>query len=128
MAVRVPKVGVGLFVSRLHWTVSDACLRKYFEKFGAVLFSVVHIDVKTGLHKGFGWVRMSSEQEIENVLDYKRHTIEGYEADVKRDRRDEPQPNDLHMDHLSLDHVTPQTTPTNLGQTETTPTTTSHTL
>ena len=37
-------------------------------------------DVKTGLHKGFGWVRMSSEQEIENVLDYKRHTIEGYEV------------------------------------------------
>ena len=38
-------------------------------------------DVKTGLHKGFGWVRMSSEQEIENVLDYKRHTIEGYEVE-----------------------------------------------
>ena len=24
---------------------------------------------------------MSSEQEIENVLDYKRHTIEGYEVE-----------------------------------------------
>lgn len=37
-------------------------------------------DVKTGLHRGFGWVRMSSEQEIQKVLDYKRHTIEGYEV------------------------------------------------
>ena len=43
-------------------------------------FSLVGQDVKTGLHKGFGWVRMSSEQEIQKVLDYKRHNIEGYEV------------------------------------------------
>ena len=37
-------------------------------------------DMQTGFHKGYGWVRMSSEEEVQKVLDYKRHAIEGYEV------------------------------------------------
>lgn len=41
-------------------------------------------DLKTGLHQGYGWVRMSSDQDVQRVLEYRRHTIEGYEVRRRR--------------------------------------------
>ena len=38
------------------------------------------------MHKGFGWVRMSSEQEVLQALDNKRHSIEGYEVEREGER------------------------------------------
>ena len=63
---------------------------------------------------------MSTEEEVQRAVEYKRHTIEGYDAGVRRDKRDEPQLSDLATDHnspidsdtsLQPGHVTSQTTP-----------------
>lgn len=37
-------------------------------------------DMKTGFSKGFGFVTMSSPEEVENVLEANRHMINGLEV------------------------------------------------
>ena len=42
--------------------------------------------MKTGFHRGYGWVRMGSMEEAQKVLDYNRHAIEGYEVSGRSKR------------------------------------------
>ena len=37
-------------------------------------------DNKTGLHRGFGWVRMSNDRDVQKVLWLKQHIIDGYDV------------------------------------------------
>ena len=58
-----PKPFNNLYVSNLPRAVSNAHLLELFEPFGAVVSSKVMIDVKTGVSRGYGFVRFSSEDE-----------------------------------------------------------------
>lgn len=71
-----------LIVLGLPWKTTEQNLREYFETFGEVLMTQVKKDVKSGLSKGFGFVRFASYESQMRVL-AQRHKIDGRWCDVK---------------------------------------------
>lgn len=74
-----------LFVYRLRWTVDRDSLASYFSRFGEVKYAEVSFDEKTGVSRLFGKVRMSSDEELQSILDTDQHKIEGSVVKVKMD-------------------------------------------
>jgi RNA recognition motif-containing protein len=71
-----------LIVLGLPWKTTESELREYFEQFGEVLMAQVKKDTKTGLSKGFGFIRFG-EYETQMKVISKRHCIDGRWCDVR---------------------------------------------
>ncbi|KAJ7547885.1 hypothetical protein O6H91_08G108200 [Diphasiastrum complanatum] len=57
-----------LFVANLPWSVDDDILRSLFSDYGTVVQARVVYDRETGRSKGFGFVTLSSADEVNNAL------------------------------------------------------------
>ena len=64
------------------WKTSEGELREYFEQFGEVLMAQVKKDPKSGLSKGFGFVRFG-DIDVQTRVISKRHNIDGRWCDVR---------------------------------------------
>lgn len=71
-----------LIVLGLAWKTTENDLKEYFEQFGTVVMTQVKKDAKTGLSKGFGFVRFES-LEVQNRVTARRHNISGRWCDVR---------------------------------------------
>ncbi|XP_054159788.1 TAR DNA-binding protein 43-like [Oppia nitens] len=71
-----------LIVLGLPWKTSESELREYFEQYGEVVLAQVKKDTKTGLSKGFGFVRFA-EYDVQIKVISKRHNIDGRWCDVR---------------------------------------------
>ena len=81
------------YVGNLSYEVSEDSLRELFEPFGTVESVNIITDRDTGRSKGFGFVEMSSEEELKKAiaeLDGKQHeerTLKVNEAKPRGDSR-----------------------------------------
>jgi len=66
-----------LYIGNLPYSVTDQDLKTLFEKSGSVTSAVVITDRNSGRSKGFGFVEMSSESEVEDAI----QQFNGYEWD-----------------------------------------------
>lgn len=66
----------------LPWKTTETELREYFEQYGEVLMAQVKKDPKTGLSKGFGFVRFA-DGDVQTRVISKRHNIDGRWCDVR---------------------------------------------
>ncbi|KAH0952670.1 hypothetical protein HN011_006503 [Eciton burchellii] len=57
-----------LFVGRLSLKVTKYDLEEFFSKYGDVISSKVIVNVVTGFSQGYGFVEMSSEDDVRRVL------------------------------------------------------------
>ena len=57
-----------LFVGNLSWTVDSDTLREVFSEYGTVVDARVVNDRDTGRSRGFGFVTMGSEDEMNEAL------------------------------------------------------------
>ena len=71
-----------LIVLGLAWKTTDKELREYFEQFGELLMAQVKKDPKSGLSKGFGFIRFTDPENQSKVIT-KRHCIDGRWCDVR---------------------------------------------
>ncbi|RWS30525.1 TAR DNA-binding protein 43-like isoform X3, partial [Leptotrombidium deliense] len=71
-----------LIVLGLPWKTTESELREYFEQFGDVLMAQVKKDAKSGLSKGFGFIRFA-DYEVQMRVISKRHNIAGRWCDVR---------------------------------------------
>ena len=65
-----------LIVLGLPWKTTECELKDYFEQFGEVLMSQIKKDAKSGLSKGFGFIRFVDYETQMRVIS-KRHNIGG---------------------------------------------------
>lgn len=71
-----------LIVLGLPWKATEQTVREYFEKFGEVLMAQLKRDPKTGMSKGFAFIRFASYTPQMRVL-AQRHMIDGRWCDVR---------------------------------------------
>lgn len=71
-----------LIVLGLPWKATEQTVREYFEKFGEVLMAQLKRDPKTGMSKGFAFIRFASYTSQMRVL-AQRHMIDGRWCDVR---------------------------------------------
>lgn len=71
-----------LIVLGLPWKATEQTVRDYFEKFGDVLMAQLKRDPKTGMSKGFAFIRFASYTSQMRVL-AQRHMIDGRWCDVR---------------------------------------------
>lgn len=83
MSTKLPRQ---LFVTRLHWTTCKDALKAYFSQFGKVVNTKVVIDFDTGFSKGYGFVQMNSEDEVDRILE-ERHVVDQKEVVIQRDEK-----------------------------------------
>ncbi|KAM6912183.1 SRA stem-loop-interacting RNA-binding protein, mitochondrial [Xenentodon cancila] len=79
-----------LFVSKVPWTVAGREIREYFTQFGTVKKCLLPFDKETGFHKGFCWVRFTTEEGLSNALQKDPHILEGATLQVHRNRHPFP--------------------------------------
>lgn len=71
-----------LIVLGLAWKTTDKELREYFAEMGELLMAQVKKDPKTGMSKGFGFIRFADfENQVKAIT--KRHCIDGRWCDVR---------------------------------------------
>ena len=81
-----------LFVGNLDYTVTSDDLKTLFSQVGTVVDAVVITDKMTGRSRGFGFVEMSSDEEVKSAIeklnqaDLKDRKISVNEARPQRDR------------------------------------------
>ncbi|XP_010710080.2 SRA stem-loop-interacting RNA-binding protein, mitochondrial [Meleagris gallopavo] len=66
-----------IFVAEVPWTVSSKELKEYFSQFGSVQRCQLPFDKDTGFHKRYCWIKFSSPEEVQNVLQKDSHILEG---------------------------------------------------
>ncbi|XP_003472503.1 SRA stem-loop-interacting RNA-binding protein, mitochondrial [Cavia porcellus] len=74
------------FVRKIPWTAASNELREYFAQFGHIRKCTVPFDRRTGFHRGLGWVQFSSEEELQNAIQYENHIIDGVKVHVQVQR------------------------------------------
>lgn len=57
-----------IYVGNLPWQVDDARLEQVFSEYGKVVNARVVSDRETGRSRGFGFVTMSSETEVNDAI------------------------------------------------------------
>lgn len=80
----VREVPLRLFVSNLPWTISDTELKQYFAQFGPVSTAEVMFDEKTGISRGFGYVKFSLVKSFVKALQTQHHKLEGKSLTVEQ--------------------------------------------
>ncbi len=61
-------VNTKLYVGNLSWNVGDDQLKQAFAQVGNVVSARVMVDKMTGRSRGFGFVEMSSEEEVNAAI------------------------------------------------------------
>ncbi|KAK3152525.1 hypothetical protein QOZ80_2BG0160170 [Eleusine coracana subsp. coracana] len=72
-----------IFVGGVAWETSEETFSKHFEKYGAIVDSVIMKDKHTKMPRGFGFVTFSDPSVIDKVLE-DEHVIDGRTVEVKR--------------------------------------------
>uniref|UniRef100_A0A669PIE5 SRA stem-loop interacting RNA binding protein n=1 Tax=Phasianus colchicus TaxID=9054 RepID=A0A669PIE5_PHACC len=73
-----------IFVAEVPWTVSSSeCLKEYFSQFGSVQRCQLPFDKDTGFHKRYCWIKFSSPEEVQNVLQKDSHILEEFPPDIQ---------------------------------------------
>lgn len=67
-APRVFEPGFRIYVGNLPWEVDNARLEQVFSEHGKVVSARVVYDRETGRSRGFGFVTMSSETELNDAI------------------------------------------------------------
>ena len=62
-------MGKRIYVGNLPWSTSSDDLRELFEQHGGVADAVVLSDRATGRSRGFGFVEMSSEEDMQKAIE-----------------------------------------------------------
>ena len=75
-----------LFVGGLSEKTSDFCLKKFFEKIGAVQKAYVVKDHKTGRSRGFGFVLFEDPASIQDAMKNKKYYIDKKQVHLKVSR------------------------------------------
>ncbi|NXV74693.1 SLIRP protein, partial [Atlantisia rogersi] len=52
-------------------------LKEYFSQFGTVQRCQLPFDRETGFHRRYCWIKFSTPQEVQNVLQKDSHILEG---------------------------------------------------
>ncbi|KAI1719262.1 RNA recognition motif domain-containing protein [Ditylenchus destructor] len=73
-----------LFVGGLTPNTTDEMMKNFYSQFGAVLDCVVKKDPVTGRPRGFGFVTLSSKEEVDKAMKARPHEIDGRTVDPKR--------------------------------------------
>lgn len=58
-----------IFVGNLPWSIEEAELSQYFEKFGAVSSASIITDRISGRSRGFGFVEMSDDEAARKAIE-----------------------------------------------------------
>jgi RNA recognition motif-containing protein len=58
-----------LFIGSLAWATNDDSLKNFFASAGTVVSATVIVDRDTNRSKGFGFVEMSSDEEVKAAID-----------------------------------------------------------
>ncbi|NXT66305.1 SLIRP protein, partial [Chaetops frenatus] len=72
-----------IFVAEIPWTVSSKELKEYFSQFGSVRRCQLPFDRNTGFHKRYCWIKFSTPEEVQNVLQKDSHILEGSKLALK---------------------------------------------
>jgi len=86
-SVKKPLSESDLIVLGLPYSTTEEEMRKYFEQFGELQTCEVKLEAETGVSKGFGFIRYSTNEAVEKVLAVP-HTIEGRRCEVRFPKRD----------------------------------------
>ncbi|PAV87716.1 hypothetical protein WR25_03755 isoform A [Diploscapter pachys] len=78
-AVKQP---VDLIVLGVNYKTTDEAFKEYFNTFGTVVFAEIKRTAE-GTSKGFGFVRMSTLEEQDKVVQNTNHMLDGRRCDVK---------------------------------------------
>lgn len=82
-----------LFVGGLSYETTEATLKENFSKAGAVESATVIVDKMSGRSKGFGFVEMSSEEEVQKAIEmFNGKEIDGKNVTVNEARPMESRP------------------------------------
>ncbi|KAM8921306.1 SRA stem-loop-interacting RNA-binding protein, mitochondrial [Pelodytes ibericus] len=73
-----------LFVSQIPWTVATRELKEYFSQFGTVKKCLLPFDRETGFHRGYSWIRFTSDKGLQNALQKDTHLLEGATLNVQK--------------------------------------------
>ncbi|KAK2523916.1 hypothetical protein Q9233_009797 [Columba guinea] len=82
-----------IFVAEVPWTVSSKELKEYFSQFGAVQRCQLPFDKDTGFHRRYCWIKFSTPQDVQNVLQKDSHILEGAKVLISYIHR-------YHRDHI----------------------------
>lgn len=81
-------MAVKLFVGNLDYTVTSDDLKALFAKAGSVVDAVVITDKMSGRSRGFGFVEMSSDDEVKKAVE----TLNGSELKGRKINVNEARP------------------------------------
>ncbi|NWU98238.1 SLIRP protein, partial [Upupa epops] len=73
-----------IFVAEVPWTVSSKELKEYFSQFGTVQRCQLPFDKDTGFHRRCGWIKFSTRQDVQNVIQKDSHILEGAKLAVRQ--------------------------------------------
>jgi len=82
-----------LFVGGLSWDTTDDSLRQFFSQAGTVVSATVISDKFSGRSKGFGFVEMSSEAEMQEAMKLNGQTLDGRTIAINEARPQAPREN-----------------------------------
>jgi len=84
-----------LFVGGLAWATTDDSLRAFFAQAGTVVSAVVITDkFNNNRSKGFGFVEMSTEEEVQKALALNGKDLDGRPINVSPAKPKEDRPRD----------------------------------
>lgn len=73
-----------IFVGGLHPDVTDGDFKKYFEKYGSIVDSIVMFDKHTKRSRGFGFVTFETADAVDKCCSESQHEIKGKFVEVKK--------------------------------------------
>ncbi|NWY66447.1 SLIRP protein, partial [Erithacus rubecula] len=73
-----------IFVADVPWTVSSKELKEYFSQFGSVQRCQLPFDRDTGFHRRYCWIKFSTPEDLQNVLQKDPHILEGCKLTLKQ--------------------------------------------
>jgi RNA recognition motif-containing protein len=59
---------MNIYISNLHFSISEAELKQLFEQYGKVLSLRLILDKKTKKSKGFAFIEMENDDEAQNSI------------------------------------------------------------
>jgi len=74
------KMAKKLFIGKLPYSCTSAQLQDLFSQVGTVVSAIVIIDKMTNRSKGFGFVEMETEEEIQKAI----QKFDGYELEGRQ--------------------------------------------
>ncbi|XP_037992767.1 SRA stem-loop-interacting RNA-binding protein, mitochondrial [Motacilla alba alba] len=76
-----------IFVAEIPWTVSSKELKEYFSQFGSVQRCQLPFNRDTGFHRRYCWIKFSTPEEVQNVLQKDSHILEGSKLALRQQIR-----------------------------------------